>query len=137
MNETTPSLVYISSTISARWRAAPHRIKYRDEFFRNTLTIDQHSTNRLFVDMQLILAPPGIRFDGFNLQTSKHPVRGPHGTVHVMEQTNENENEYPPDNRPKTGTNRIPATQSTINKMAEPRQAPLNEFLTKMNSTGQ
>ncbi|WP_124523490.1 MULTISPECIES: hypothetical protein [unclassified Burkholderia] len=116
MNETTPSPVYISSIIPARWRTTSHRIEYRDEFFRSALAIDQHSTNRLFVDMQLILAPPGIRFDDFNLQTSRHPMRGPHGSMHVAEQKNENANEYLPDNQQKSDTHRLPAAQSTLKK---------------------
>ncbi|WP_321812718.1 MULTISPECIES: hypothetical protein [unclassified Burkholderia] len=137
MNETTPSLVYISSIIPARWRETSHRIEYRDEFFRNALTIDQHSTNRLFVDMQLILEPPGIRFDDFNLQTSRHPVRGPHGTMHVAEQKNENANEYLPDNQQKIRY--APITSRPINhqEMIEPRRVLLNEFLTKNEFTGQ
>ncbi|WP_124667597.1 hypothetical protein [Burkholderia sp. Bp8986] len=137
MNETTPSSACISSIIPARWRATSHRIEYRDEFFRNALTIDQHSTNRLFVDMQLILAPPGIRFDDFNLQTSRHPMRGPHGTMHVAEQKNENANEYLPDNQQKIRY--APITSRPINpqEMIEPRQVLLNEFLTKNEFTGQ
>ncbi|WP_321804897.1 hypothetical protein [Burkholderia sp. BCC1993] len=53
-----------------------------------------------------------------------------------MEQKNENENEYPPDNRQKADTHRLPAAQSTLKEMVEPRQVFLNEFLTKNEFDG-